>query len=168
MRVKLHAVIVVAALVILVAVGATSVPAAVAATPVTVTEFSVVGRTITTADVCAGGESILLTSGTTEIRLVSVESSGGRIVSVLQILLKNVSGVGATTGIMYQVQDAFISQVTKSVGGIFEATLANTGLRVVGPGPDNNRWARLVIHMTVDFATGTIIANFEHFDLTCR
>jgi hypothetical protein len=155
-------------LVITLAFAAVSQPAAAATAPQTVTN-SLVGQTIfLTGDGCVG-ENILLTTGTLEVRTFYSTTSSGRTVSTFQLLYKNVSGVGTTTGTKYRIQDVLVSTTTAPLDeGRWETTLANTGLRVVGPGPDNNRWATLVMHVTGDTATGEIVVDFQHFDLACR
>jgi hypothetical protein len=155
-------------LVMVVAATAAPPPAGAANTPETQT-FSLVGETIfLTGDGCVG-ENILVTSGTLVIRTLDSTTPSGRDVTSLQILYQNVSGIGTTTGTKYQIQDVLISTTTEWIdGGQFETTLANTGLRVVGPGPDNNRWAVLVTHVTADSVAGTIVVDFQHFDLSCR
>jgi hypothetical protein len=143
--------------------------AAAASTSETLT-FSLVGETIFLSgpDGCTG-ENILVTSGTLEIRTSLTTTSSGKFITTFKSLYKNVFGIGTTTGTVYRIQDVLISTTTGSTaGGHWETTLANTGLRVVGPGPDNNRWATLVMHVTGDTATGTNVVEFQHFDLACR
>jgi hypothetical protein len=143
--------------------------AAAASTSETLT-FSLVGETIFLSgpDGCTG-ENILVTSGTLEIRTSLTTTSSGKFITTFKSLYKNVFGIGTTTGTVYRIQDVLISTTTGSTaGGHWETTLANTGLRVVGPGPDNNRWATLVMHVTGDTATGTNVVEFLHFDLACR
>jgi hypothetical protein len=104
-----------------------------------------------------------------EVRTFYATTSSGRTVSTFQILCRNVSGVGTTTGTKYQIQDVLISKTTAPIDpGHWQATVANTGLRVVGPGPDNNRWATLVMHVTGDTATGDLVVDFQRFELACR
>jgi len=143
--------------------------AAAASTSETLT-FSLVGETIFLSgpDGCIG-ENILVTSGTLEIRTSLTTTSSGKFMTTFKSLYQNVSGIGTTTGTGYRIQDVLISTTAGSTaGGHWETTLADTGLRVVGPGPDNNRWATLVMHVTGDTATGTTIVEFLHFGLACR
>jgi hypothetical protein len=130
---------------------------------------SLVGQTIFLAGDGCVGENILITSGTLEIRTLDLTTPTGRRVTIFSILYRNVSGVGTTTGTKYQIQDVLVlTSVDWVGGGPFETTVANTGLRVVGPGPDNNRWAIFVMHVTGNSDLGTIAVDFQHADLACR
>jgi hypothetical protein len=155
-------------LVIVLAAAAVAQAAATATSSQTQT-FSLVGETVfLTGDGCVG-ENIRLTSGALTVRSSLVTTSSGRIVTTFQLLYKSVSGVGTSSGTKYQIQDVERSVTTAPTDpGHWQTTLATTGLRVVGPGPDNNRWATLVIHVSGDSATGQVAVEFEHFGLACR
>jgi hypothetical protein len=141
------------------------VPVAAADTPWTVQFVSFVGDTfpVNQGGECAG-EPILITSGGQEIRSMSTTSQGGTEVTIA-LSFVNLVGVGTTTGTRYVIAGRFNEETVTTLAGVSEHTIAS-GSVIVGPGPDNNRLAHGVLHLTA--ANGTLTADVIRTEVVCR
>jgi hypothetical protein len=107
-------------------------------------------------------------SGTFHIRYhIVTDNTGGLHVQQFVANAEDVSGIGETSGATYRfvgVQGAGSFTLTQT-SGASEIT-GVTRVRMVGPGPANNTFLDIHVHVTLA-ATGEITVSFFDFALSC-
>jgi hypothetical protein len=80
-------------------------------------------------------------------------------------LIQNGSGIGETSGRLYQFQDSHVFQI--NFGGFNAEVTEITNAFVVAPGPANNATLQLLLHVALN-ASGETTAFIEKVTVTCR
>lgn len=118
---------------------------------------------------CANGGAgeVVQTDGNVHfLRTVAVDAQGGHH-GTIQTQAMDITGVGLSTGDVYQANGLFREQANfGGPGAEFEDTYVNS-FTLIGPGKDNNLQVQVVLHITVD-ANGEITAYVEDISMECR
>jgi len=80
-------------------------------------------------------------------------------------LIQNGSGIGETSGRLYQFHDSHVFQI--NFGGFNSEVTEVTNAFVVAPGPANNATLQLLLHVALN-ASGETTAFIEKVTVTCR
>ena len=113
----------------------------------------------------AGGAGELVDfSGTLHVLVHSTLDGSGGFHAKTHFQPQGVTGVGLTTGDIYQGTGGTQNQFNGSVGE--ESTFVDN-FRLIGHGPDNNLLLHEMLHATVN-ANGVATASVSNFSVECR